>query len=154
MAHKTLIGGTAYEISGGKTLIGGTAYSIKNGKTLVGGTAYEVEFGEKVIVKIVPGTVKNSNINTFNADLCRVTINGVVYDGSSTVEVAVAVGTVIECYINGNTNGSVYVGDTSVLNVTTGKYNHTVTADCQIALGGFTFSLFGNTQTNGFIYID
>ena len=44
MAHKTLIGGTAYEISGGKTLVDGTAYSIKNGKTLVGGTVYEVGF--------------------------------------------------------------------------------------------------------------
>lgn len=44
MAHKTLIGGTAYEISGGKTLVGGTAYSIKNGKTLIGGTAYEMGF--------------------------------------------------------------------------------------------------------------
>lgn len=45
MAHKPLIDGTAYEISGGKTLVNGTAYSIKNGKTLVGGTAYEVGFG-------------------------------------------------------------------------------------------------------------
>ena len=45
MAHKTLIGGTAYEISGGKTLVGGTTYSIDKGKTLVGGTAYEVGFG-------------------------------------------------------------------------------------------------------------
>ena len=44
MAHKTMIDGVAYEISGGKTLIDGTAYSIKNGKTLVGGTAYEVGF--------------------------------------------------------------------------------------------------------------
>lgn len=51
MAHKTLIGGTAYEISGGKTLVDGTAYSIKNGKTLVGGTAYEVGFkGNFVLV--------------------------------------------------------------------------------------------------------
>ena len=44
MAHKTLIGGTAYEIGGGKTLINGTGYSIDKGKTLVGGTAYEVGF--------------------------------------------------------------------------------------------------------------
>lgn len=44
MAHKTLIGGTAYEIGGGKTLVNGTAYSIDKGKTLVGGTAYEVGF--------------------------------------------------------------------------------------------------------------
>ena len=45
MAHKTLIGGTAYEIKGGKTLVGGTAYSIKGGKTIVGGTVHEVGFG-------------------------------------------------------------------------------------------------------------
>lgn len=50
MAHKTLIGGTAYEISGGKTLVGGTAYSIDKGKTLVGGTAYEVGFAPSLTV--------------------------------------------------------------------------------------------------------
>ena len=48
MSHKTMIDGTAYEISGGKTLIDGTSYSIKNGKTLVGGTAYEVGFVKAV----------------------------------------------------------------------------------------------------------
>lgn len=45
MAHKTLIGGTSYEISGGKTLVDGTAYSISGGKTLVGGTAYKIGLG-------------------------------------------------------------------------------------------------------------
>lgn len=45
MAHKTMIDGVAYEISGGKTLVNGTAYNIDHGKTLVGGTAYEVGFG-------------------------------------------------------------------------------------------------------------
>lgn len=48
MAHKTLIGGTAYEIGGGKTLINGTGYSIDKGKTLVGGTGYEVAFASFV----------------------------------------------------------------------------------------------------------
>lgn len=48
MAHKTLIGGTSYEISGGKTLVGGTAYSISGGKTLVGGTAYGIGFGTPI----------------------------------------------------------------------------------------------------------
>lgn len=45
MAHKALIGGTAYEISGGNSIVNGTAYSIDKGKTLVGGTAYEVGLG-------------------------------------------------------------------------------------------------------------
>lgn len=44
MAHKTLVGGTAYEVTGGKCLVSGTAYSIKKGRTLVGGTGYDVLF--------------------------------------------------------------------------------------------------------------
>lgn len=44
MAHKTLIGGTSYDISGGKALVDGTSYSIKNGKALIGGTAYDISF--------------------------------------------------------------------------------------------------------------
>lgn len=50
MAHKTLIGGTSYEISGGRTLVNGTGYSIDKGKTLVGGTVYEVGFGHPVLI--------------------------------------------------------------------------------------------------------
>ena len=44
MAHKTLIGGTAYELKGGRDLIGGTGYGRKAGKTLIGGAAYDVSF--------------------------------------------------------------------------------------------------------------
>lgn len=44
MAHKTLIGSTAYEIKGGKTLIDGTAYKIESGKTLVDGTTHDIGF--------------------------------------------------------------------------------------------------------------
>ena len=41
MGHKTLIGGTAYEIKGGRDLIGGTGYSEKKGRVLVNGTGYD-----------------------------------------------------------------------------------------------------------------
>lgn len=69
MAHKTLINGTAYSVSGGKTLVNGTGYSIKNGKTLVGGTAYGIEFGEKEtgeidLASLAPGVYqKGSNFS-------------------------------------------------------------------------------------------
>lgn len=43
MAHKTLVGGTAYNITGGKSMVSGTVYNIANGKTLVGGTGYDIE---------------------------------------------------------------------------------------------------------------
>lgn len=44
MAHKTKIGGTAYEIGSGKVLVGGTGYSIDKGRTLVDGTGYDISF--------------------------------------------------------------------------------------------------------------
>lgn len=42
--HKTLVNGTAYEVTGGKCLVNGTAYSIKKGRTLIGGTGYDITF--------------------------------------------------------------------------------------------------------------
>lgn len=45
MAHRILIGGTTYEIAGGKTLVNGSGYNIAGGKTLVNGTAYDISFG-------------------------------------------------------------------------------------------------------------
>ena len=60
MAHKTLIGGTAYKVSGGKTLVSGTSYSIKGGKTLVGGTAYDVSFAAGYTPLFEAGTLTTS----------------------------------------------------------------------------------------------
>ena len=44
MAHKSLIGGTSYNISGGKSLISGTSYNISKGRTLIDGTGYDIQF--------------------------------------------------------------------------------------------------------------
>ena len=44
MAHKVLIGGTAYDTKGGRCLVNGTGYSIKKGRTLIGGTGYDISF--------------------------------------------------------------------------------------------------------------
>lgn len=68
MAHKTLIGGTAYEISGGKTLVDGTAYNIAGGKTLIDGTIYEISFipgqWQRYELKVTPGTYTITGVNT------------------------------------------------------------------------------------------
>lgn len=50
MAHKTKVGGTAYEITGGAVKVGGTKYSIKKGRTLVGGTGYDILFERDVTI--------------------------------------------------------------------------------------------------------
>ena len=94
MAHKTMIDGVAYEISGGKTLINGTAYSIDKGKTLVGGTAYEVGFAPPVAtVTITTGWVGNPTI-TYG----YVSIDGVQYKTGTTLELPI--GTEIYCYVS------------------------------------------------------
>ena len=48
MAHKTIAGGTAYAIKGGKTMVGGTSFGVKKGKTMVDGTVYEIGFGQAI----------------------------------------------------------------------------------------------------------
>ena len=49
MSHKTIIGGTVYEVKGGKCLVNGTVYSIKKGRTLIGGTGDDIPFGSNKI---------------------------------------------------------------------------------------------------------
>lgn len=50
MASKVTIGGTNYDVKGGKTTIGGTGYSIKKGKTLVNGTNYTISLKRTVTI--------------------------------------------------------------------------------------------------------
>lgn len=84
MAHKTLVGGTSYEISGGKTLVDGTAYSISGGKTLVGGTAYEIGFRGKTLGNLAVGNLVYIRVNGTKTAF-RVVHQGLpssLYDGS------------------------------------------------------------------------
>lgn len=48
MAHKTLISGTAYSVSGGRELIGGTGYAKKKGRVLLNGTGYDIPFSSGI----------------------------------------------------------------------------------------------------------
>lgn len=49
---KTLINGTAHDITQGKTLINGVAYTITQGKTLVDGVAYDIGGSQAIAVTI------------------------------------------------------------------------------------------------------
>lgn len=58
MAHKTLISGTAYSVTGGRELIGGTGYGCKAGKTIIGGTAFDIPFAKDIpLSTITPGAI-------------------------------------------------------------------------------------------------
>ena len=86
MAHKTLISGTAYDITGGRTLIDGTGYDISKGRTLVSGTGYDISF-------ILPPAVLDlwgySGSSIYNRIECityaggRWVVGGTYYDGTN-----------------------------------------------------------------------
>lgn len=42
--HKTLVGGTAYTVQGGKCMVNGTVYNILKGRTLIDGTGWDITF--------------------------------------------------------------------------------------------------------------
>ena len=145
MAHKTLIDGTAYEISGGKTLINGTAYKIKNGKTLVGGTAYEVGFAPPVTLTIgiagYPNPTEYSYIivngkkysNTYSYETGIYTIVLPVYIGSTIKCVALGYDECEEC--EESYGGEIFKNNQNVY--ATGNprtYNYTVIGDTTILL--------------------
>lgn len=128
MAHKTLVGGTAYSISGGKTLIDGTAYSIKNGKTLVGGTAYEVGFAPAGATVTIIGNGGN---------YANVVIDGVTYNTAA--EVVVPIGTAITCSVKSDNDASPGIimrnFEQVACGVPSAQHEYTVVSDVTIALG-------------------
>lgn len=60
MGQKVEVGGTGYDLKGGKPLIGGTAYAVKKGRTLIGGTGYDISLlsGTQILELPVGNTVK------------------------------------------------------------------------------------------------
>lgn len=87
-AHKTLVGGTAYTVKGGKCMVGGTVYNILKGKTLIGGTGYDITFApsydpvfaNNTWEQIIAACHNNEVPETWKvADQKPMTINGVDY---------------------------------------------------------------------------
>lgn len=136
MAHKPLIGGTAYEIKGGKTLIDGTAYSIKSGKTLVGGTAYEVGFGaDTAIVRLMSDTFEDGNYAS--AYINYITPDGDTGSLSTAGTYELPIGTSITCSLKfrGKDRASLSIyfnGDNVESSQTDASYSFTLTQNIAI----------------------
>lgn len=87
MAHKTLIGGIAYEIKGGRDLIGGTGYAKKKGRVLVNGTGYDIPFSSGIpIGTLAVGSTVKIGVNGKSYDFLVVNqgipSNSNLYDNS------------------------------------------------------------------------
>ena len=87
MAHKTLISGTAYSVTGGRELIGGTGYAKKKGRVLVNGTGYDIPFSSGIPIGTLPvGSVVKIGVNGKSYDFLVVNqgipSNSSLYDSS------------------------------------------------------------------------
>jgi hypothetical protein len=124
MAHKTLISGTAYSVTGGRDLIGGTGYDCKAGKTLINGTAFEVRFAELVTINIS----KDSSTGDSSAYIIH---NGVQY---SSGEIEVEVGDTIICSIPSHRGkGSLIIDNKTIINgASVVSYSYVVESNIQI----------------------
>ena len=124
MAHKTLINGTAYAVTGGTDLVNGTKYQIGRGRTLVNGTAYDVPFAEE--------TVKIAVHNGDEARSCYVLYNG---QRITSGEIDVKIGETIVVYVGAikQNQGYIYLNSVEVAKGINVKYSYIVTKNATIS---------------------
>lgn len=160
MAHKTLIGGTAYEIGGGKDLIGGTVYAKDHGKTLVGGTVYEVGFAPAgATVKV---TVSNTGLiaSQTSSPNAHFSIDGVKHNVAE--EFVTPIGTVLSCWCSRGSGAGgiagIYLNGAEVQYKINDRYQatyeYTVKSNVEIVLSsGITMNSSNMTSYKSYIYI-
>lgn len=124
MAHKTLIGGTAYNIKGGRDLIGGTGYAKKSGKVLIDGTAYDVLFAEETVTITVHNGAEVRN--------CYVLYNG---QRITSGEIDVKIGETIVVYVGAiqQNYGIIYLNSVEVSKGINVQYSYIVTKNATIS---------------------
>lgn len=165
MAHKTLIGGTAYEISGGKTLVNSTSYEIDKGKTLVGGTSYDIDFNnicyvtfgftysDNVLDALKAGTRLKDCLDlddyTNEAKHTYITINGVNYNTGYGVDIPVIKGSYIHFYIESDRSDEkgylrVFRKNGEVEKLAEGKFHYDLLVDSDLDIMMDTDQDFAN----------
>lgn len=129
MAHKTLISGTAYSVTGGRDLIGGTGYDCKGGKTLIGGTGYDIVLSTNGFTVTITGNgaPASGGIHAY------VIINGVSYTAPATL--TVEAGTTIEAYAKSPFKPSlILLNGEQIREGTNISYEHPVTTNTNVKL--------------------
>lgn len=91
MGHKSLVGGTSYDISCGRTIIDGTGYDISGGKTFVSGAGYDILFKKELIIfdggtDLKAGSFmagyQGTNTSTSEGGTAKITNGSIVISGS------------------------------------------------------------------------
>ena len=142
MAHKSLVGGTAYEIVSGKTLINGTSYSISKGKTLISGTAYEVAFLLKITLFTTDTSIQGVTCTVSIGDETY-TLSQVASAENQEIILSLPAGTEIVCTARQQSNltGGVWVNGSRVSST---SYTYTVTKDASIEMVDDSHPIYGD----------
>lgn len=149
MAHKVIIGGTAYEVDGGADLVGGTVYKKDHGKVIVGGTAYEVGFEKTAIVRLMSNTFAEGDYA--EASVFYRTPDGGTDYLSTAGEYELPIGTIITCSLlwNGKDRANLIVYfNNSVINSSESNAYYQYTLNQNIAI-----MPVNNYYNGGYIYI-
>lgn len=146
MAHKTLVGGTAYDTKGGRCLVNGTGYSIKKGRTLMNGTGYDINF------TAVLGTMKEGDIVLLNENGSLVEFYVAKHNYESGLNGSGRTLVVRkDCYDSrqwNSTNKNAYA-ESAIDIFLNGEYKALLDADIQSAIGTTTFYYtIGNGDNN------
>lgn len=103
-AHKTLVGGTAYTVKGGKCMVDGTVYNILKGRTLIDGTGWDITFSDGLTWVINSTPTANTNM-IFNVTFNCAGVNYIrltIYVSFGTVTNIIYSGVVSEIYSYAN----------------------------------------------------
>lgn len=105
MGHFAKIGGTAYEIVGGKTLIDGVEREIVLGRTVVDGVGFDIPFTIKITINFNSSTSSGQGY---------IAVDGQTYsfddqEKGSSLTVRVPHGSEVYAYVGYNSYGSSYI---------------------------------------------
>lgn len=148
MAHKILVDGTNFGITGGKNLIDGTEYSISGGKTLVDGTEYDILFEPPY-----EGSVSIEITDSDSNNVCHVTIGATRYEDiqNSYIGVYSTTNAVIVFGVSGFASWIKIDGE-YLAQSSPGEYNWTIPYGVQKISISMSSSTFGG-GTHGFIEV-
>lgn len=139
MAHRNMVGGTAYDTTGGRALVDGAVYGIQKGKTMVDGTAVEVGF----LSNIIPVIITKGRSSTTDAYVRFVTPEGTNAKRAAVGEYEMVRGGTFEAYVNvsGYTSYStIYLNDVAVATAQGFSKTYKFVPDCK----SITVEITGN----------
>ena len=146
--HNTNIGQVARQIEAGTVLFGGVGREIESGLLLVGGVSREISIIKPLTIDI---TVTGDD---YNGDACWLTIDGVKYKETQTIEVKAGTEVTFYSYSNYNITHTIKLdGATVATSSRVETINYTMAVEQSLSVTLSVFYSFGNNMVRGSVTI-